>query len=191
VVSLVVITIESILLRCPPWAHSQVAMVGTCDFVRRPVKERVKAPGPRISSQARLRSSTRRVKIVRDIGTFFIVKFCVETEDVFHHAKKPRHQVLAFPFIFPHAQQETVIESSVGGRWMVIFDVFIVRDEEGAGGSIVGVLRATNDIVDGIRHCGQVSLIMDQTLRSHITFVPTEVVTRYSPRISSIPAHGG
>jgi hypothetical protein len=74
---------------------------------------------------------------------------------------------------------------------MIVFDVFIICDEEGIGGSIVGVLRATNDIVDGIGHCCHVSIIMDQPLRSRFTFIPTKIVTRYSPRISSIPAHGG
>ncbi|KAH8624991.1 hypothetical protein IG631_20456 [Alternaria alternata] len=74
---------------------------------------------------------------------------------------------------------------------MVVFDVLIVCDEESVGRAIVGVLCATNNVVDGLRDCCDVSLILGVILHRHPTLIPQKVVARYSPRISSIPAHGG
>jgi hypothetical protein len=42
--------------------------------------------------------------VFRDTGNLFIVKFCVKTKALLDHAEKARHQVLAIPFIFLHAQ---------------------------------------------------------------------------------------
>ena len=104
VAPLVSVAIWPILLRHSPRAHSQIAIVGACYFVCRPVKERVKAASPRVSSQARLCSSARRFRVFRDTGNLFIVKFGVKTKALLDHAEKARHQVLAIPFIFLHAQ---------------------------------------------------------------------------------------
>ena len=45
---------------------------------------------------------------------------------------------------------------------MVFLDIFVICDEEGVNGSIVGVLRAKDDIVNGIGDYCSVSMTIDQ-----------------------------